>query len=344
MGSKRKSSAMRIGGFGLALLLTTASATSAAQTPAQKAAAQAMFDQAKELMKAGDYTTACKRFEESQRLDAAMGTQYRLAECYEKSGRLASAWSMYLEVADAARAAKSTERETFARDRATALKPKIASIFITVPPAVAALPGLHVERDGSPLGAGQWNAAVPVDGGEHVLKATAPGKVPWESKITVSEPSKTVNVTIPSLVDSPKESIADALPPEPEKRSVVPAVVLGGVAVIAAAVGGALLGVSGGKASDANTQAANLKGARCVAPPGTNTNAACTTLVDTAKSAGTLHNAGIGVFVGAGIAGVAAVTYLLLPSRATKKASNTGVRATPLVSPDGAALLVSGSF
>jgi hypothetical protein len=124
----------------------------------------------------------------------------------------------------------------------------------------------------------------------------------------------------------------------------VPAIVLGGVAVIAAGVGGALLGVAGGKASDARDQATALKGVRCTPPPGTNTNAGCTTLVDTANSADSLHNAGIGLFIGAGVAGVAAVTYLLLPPRAAKKASSTGVRATPLVGPDGAALMVSGSF
>ena len=341
---KRESGASWIGGLATALFVMVVPSVAAAQTPAQKAAAQAMFDQAKDLMKAGDYATACKRLEESQRLDAGMGTQYRLAECYEKSGRLASAWSLYLEVAETARVAMLSDRETFARDRATALKPRIASITVTVPPSMAALAGVRVERDGVSMGPGQWNAPVPVDEGEHIFKVAAPGKLPWTIKVVISGTAKTLDVTIPPLADAPKDSIPAANTAEQQKRGLVPVVVLGGAAVAAAAVGGALLGISGGKASEARDQAAVLKGTRCVAPPGASTSAACTTLVDTARSADSLHNAGVGLLIGAGVVGVGAITYLLLPASGAKKASSARVRATPLVSSDGVALLVSGSF
>jgi hypothetical protein len=133
-------------------------------------------------------------------------------------------------------------------------------------------------------------------------------------------------------------------PPPP--RSKKPAIVMGAVAVVAAGVGGALLGISGGKASDARDQAMDLSklGTRCVAPPGTNKDPACTTLVDTITSSDTLHNAGIGLFIGAGVAGAAAVVYLLLPPPAVKKAPVHGLRATPIVGSGQAGFLLSGAF
>ncbi len=328
-----------------ALLLTVGSAsTAAAQTPAQKAAAQAMFDQAKDLMKAGDFATACKRLEESQRLDAGMGTQFRLAECYEKSGRLASAWSMYLEVADAARSAGQADRETFARGRASALKPKIASLTIVVSPAVASLSGLHVERDGVAVGPGQWNAPVPVDAGEHLFKATAAGKTPWESKVVVAGSSTTINVTIPSLGDGPKDSTSDLHAPEPPKRSLVPAFVLGGAAVAALGAGGALLGVGAGKKGEAGTLHDQILGDKNACAPGFGNfdTARCPTLKSKLDSAYLLQNIGGVTMAVGGAAAIAAVTYLLLPTSRNKEASPVTV--APVAGREQSGFVVSGSF
>jgi hypothetical protein len=328
--------------------VTVCSSPALAQQSAEKAAlAQALFDEGRRLMDVGQPAAACPKFATSQKLDPGMGTKFRLAECFEKIGKTASAWALFLEIGDEARGAKRPEREEIARKRAADLAPKLARMTVLVASDSGSLAGLEIRRDGTVLDRAIWGVAAPVDPGEHVLTATAPGKLAWESKSVVAQPSKMVEVTIPRLEDQPKAPVATASSlesPTMESRSLVPAVVLGGIAVAAAGVGGAMLGLSGGKASDANDQATNLKGAHCVAPPGTNTNAACATLVDTASSAGNLHNAGVGLFIGAGVAGLAAVTYLLLPSKAVKKPSSKGVRATPMVGPDGAALLVSGSF
>jgi hypothetical protein len=61
-----------------------------------RAAAEALFNQGRDLMTAGKFTEACPKFEASQQLDPGLGTMLNLAECYEKTGRSSgggqSAW------------------------------------------------------------------------------------------------------------------------------------------------------------------------------------------------------------------------------------------------------------
>src|SRR5262245_6044422 len=109
--------ANRLGRVGISALAAgiwiSAPATLRAQS-SDSAAAQALFDEAKALMAAGKAQEACPKFEESQRLDPGSGTLTNLAKCYEDTGRIAAAWSMYLEAASAARAAGNAERENVA--------------------------------------------------------------------------------------------------------------------------------------------------------------------------------------------------------------------------------------
>src|SRR4029079_14056302 len=104
--------------------------------------AQTLFLDGMKLMGKKQYAEACEKLAKSQTLDPGMGTQFRLAECYEKLGRLASARDQYNSVADAAKAAGKPDREALSRRRAASLEARVAKLTIVIPPTVASLAGL----------------------------------------------------------------------------------------------------------------------------------------------------------------------------------------------------------
>jgi hypothetical protein len=195
-------------GMGKALLGVTAcalalsAAGASAQGDEQRAAAQALFDEARRLMAAGKHEQACPKLEESQRLDPGVGTQFTLAVCYETIGRTASAWSLFLEVAAAANRGAERAREQVARARAAALEPKLPRLRIIVP-AQARADGLRVERGSVQVGPAQWGVPLPTDPGTYTITASAPGKKPWRMSVTVERDPETTTVTLAKLADAP---------------------------------------------------------------------------------------------------------------------------------------------
>jgi hypothetical protein len=157
-------------------------------------------------MKSGNYELACAKLEESLRLDHGIGTEFNLADCNEKRGRLATAWSGFLSVAAAARAQNQEQRENVASTRAAALERRLPKLVIDVPGAAPS--GLEVKRDGIVVGSESWGSAVPVDPGTHRVTAAAQHKETWEGVVSATEGS-VVRITVPAdltdvAVASPK--------------------------------------------------------------------------------------------------------------------------------------------
>jgi serine/threonine-protein kinase len=162
------------------------------------AAAQALFDHAKQLKAQGRYSEACLQLQESQRLDPGVGTQFHLADCWQRLGRTASAWALFREVESEAQALGQIGRERVAHDRATALEPWLSRLVL-LPQDHAQSPGVEVRRDGIEVGRGQWEIPVPVDPGPHSVSMNAPNKRPWERTVEVPSNGKIVTVILPSL-------------------------------------------------------------------------------------------------------------------------------------------------
>lgn len=183
----------------------------AADARAQSAEAQARFDDGVRLMKAGKTEEACAAFETSNRLEPRAGTLLRLGECRERNRQLASAWSAYQ---DALTKATDPKKKTFAQSRIKVLEPKLSHLTITVKSRVA---GLEIKRDGNPVDSGLWNVAVPIDGGEYAITASASGHIAWSGSATVPVEGGQVSVEVPALAEAPAPP-----PPPPPKAEPAP--------------------------------------------------------------------------------------------------------------------------
>jgi serine/threonine-protein kinase len=189
--------------------------TAHAQTAENKAAAEALFDEGRALMDKGDIAGACRKFEESDRLDPAPGTLLNLASCYERLGKVASAWATYRSAAPMARERGQAEREKFARQRAAELEPRLPRLRVTVPEQ-SRVEGLTIVRDGKDLAASLWGQALPVDPGTVEVTASARGREPWSGRAELKE-GKTDELVVPLLKSLPPgaEPTAAPAPPAP---------------------------------------------------------------------------------------------------------------------------------
>jgi hypothetical protein len=299
------------------------------------AAAQALFDQAKKAMAAHRYADACPKLEESERLQEAVGTLLNLADCYEHEGKLASAWSKYIEVASKARAAGQGARARIARDRAAALAPKLSNLVVDVPPANRA-DGLEIRRDGTVVGQAEWGEALPADAGTHAMEATAPGRQPWSQTVLVADGATTARVTVPELERTPVEpmqvptaaTVPESPPPVPATAPAaepahtnglrIAAIVVGGVGIVGVGVGSAFGLMSLGKHNDAS----NL----CPAPGPCRDSAGVTAW----RSANDFGNVSTIAFIagGVGLAG-GTVLWLLAPKNGAPRETTAGLVVGP---------------
>lgn len=319
------------------------------------ATARALFAEGRKLMGEKKYEDACPKFEESLRLDHGMGTQFNLAFCWEQLGRTASAWATFLDVAAAARAAGQSERETAARDRASALEPKLSRLTVRVP---APVDSLEVTRDDVAVGRAAWGSAVPVDPGTHTLRASAPGKQPWQQQVSVAGGSR-VSVDVPKLEDAPVAVAAAATLSEPVRSrsgeqprdmeaardegvngTRVAAWVIGGVGVVGLGVG-TFFALK--FQSERDKYDGMCLGDTCPAPPAGQAETPERLAFFAQKDKAT--NARTAAFVSFGVAGAALATSTILFITSGQNSDRGDIGVAPLMGSDegwGAAL--SGSF
>ena len=163
--------------------------------PADVAAAQVLFDEGRDLATRGDYAQACMKFEASLRLEPALGTRLNLADCYEASGKLASAWAMFKAAADVAQIQRD-KREALAAARAAKLEPRLPRLVVRTEGTPT--PGMTIVRSGSAIEPAMLGSATFVDPGRLVITASAPGFKP--QAVTVdAKAGETAEVVIRAL-------------------------------------------------------------------------------------------------------------------------------------------------
>jgi hypothetical protein len=183
-------------------------------------AARTLVQEARALMRERNYSDACKKLEESVRLQAGIGeasiiTQFDLADCNERIGKLATAWRGFQAVASQSKGADQSDRAKAAKKRARALESRLPKLVIAVPSAGQ---GLEVSRDGVALDSAGWGAVLLVDPGTHRVTATAPGKKPWLTMVQARE-GATTRVQVPRDLPATIDAVATSAAPSPAAPS-----------------------------------------------------------------------------------------------------------------------------
>lgn len=299
-------------------------------TPAEKAAAEALFDRGLAALREGRLDEACARLEQSNAIERGIGTMLYLAECYEKSGRTASAWALFREAASEAQAAGQLERASAGQKRADRLESVLARLTLDVSEP-RRVPGLEITRNGINVPQGAWGVPLPVDPGEQRIKASAPSYGPFEQTLQVAAGPSLTRFELPQLmpkvaaIETPETRAtlstptpnAGSLPPVPlpAKKRGLSTLQIVGIAVGSAGV--VLLAVGSGygiKALQKNDDAKELgcRGKTCPTDRGTD-------LTDQALKASKIANAGM--FGGAALVAGGLLTYLLAPKDSETKLS-----------------------
>lgn len=158
---------------------------------ANPAAAEALFDQGRAALSQGDFDTACGRFRESDRLDPALGTRFNLADCEEKRGHLATAWSLFRGVV--AQLAEGDDRLPVAQKRLAALEPRVPRLTMVLAPRAPRT--TRVKEGDTEYAEGSFGVALPIDPGPHHLLVSAPGYHPRRIDVAL-EPGETAEVSV----------------------------------------------------------------------------------------------------------------------------------------------------
>lgn len=157
--------------------------------------AERLYLEAKTLSSASRYTEACPLFEESQRLEPAIGTQYNLADCYEHVGRPAAALALFREVARVAKLTGKADRHRQASEHANDLEAVVPRLRVEVAPPAPR--DLVVKVDDIDATASARDAGVPVDIGPHRVVVVAPGYVTIDRTVEVTAGKNAL--TVPAL-------------------------------------------------------------------------------------------------------------------------------------------------
>jgi hypothetical protein len=163
----------------------------AAPAFADKAAADAAFEEAKRLATAGNLAEACPKFEVSYNEDPQVGSLLNLADCHERLGKLATARAEFHTAIELAHQRKDA-RESYARDRASKLDPRVAHFVMH---RRAGIDGLHVKLDERDVTA-MVDVDVPIDAGHHVI-ATTSATGTWTSGLDIESDGVHRELTVP---------------------------------------------------------------------------------------------------------------------------------------------------
>lgn len=222
--------------LGCSVALALAPRSAAGQTASS--IAEGLFNDGQTLYEAERYDEACPKFQESDRIEPAVGTKLNLAACEEARGRTATAWALYRVVVE--QLPIDDRRRAFAIERREAVAPLVSHLTIRL--AETAPLETTVEFGDSVLTSASLDTALPIDPGHFVVRARAPGRAETTFEVD-AKPGASVELVVapgaalPAVPQPPAASgpAPAATPPEDTgpQRTVTP------MRIVALSVGGA---------------------------------------------------------------------------------------------------------
>ena len=289
------------------------SLVTAFSTRARADSADDLFVKGQELLATGRAVEACRKFEESSKIEPAIGVRFHLAQCHERIGRAASAWKGYLEVAKDAHARGQGAREKLARERAAALEPKVLRLVLDVRDDQTK--GLTITRNGVAVPRAEWGVPTPFDPGTLAIEVSAPGRRSWRTSLEVNDVKREWIAVVPRLEEIESEmrpahaSTVASSDTRISTRTTIALVLTGagGVAIGA----GTLFGVIALRQNASSTS--HCTGNLC--------DAEGVSLRDSAVSSG--HISTVGFAAGVGLVGAGVGYYFLAPRTTEARAATS---------------------
>jgi tetratricopeptide (TPR) repeat protein len=198
--------------FVLVFVIALAAPPAAAQGDA---AAAKLFEEGRALAEQGKYEEACERFAKSFELERAAGTMLNLGDCAERQGQPARAWQLYDAAAREYEQAGKAKAATFARGRADALAPRLATVVVRLAEPRAA--GLTVRIGGRTVPP-VAEIVERLDAGAIAVEVGAPGREPFATTVNAAVGGEAV-VEVPALHAMGGGVVVAPPPPERPART-----------------------------------------------------------------------------------------------------------------------------
>ena len=272
-----------------AFLLSSKSAVAQTAQSSRNAQSEGLVQQGQALLENGDVAGACAKFEAAETLEISPVTLFRLGDCYQRSGRTASAWHAFLEAQALAQGGKKYDLAQRAAERVSAIEPKLSRLVFVVP-MTSRVPGLTVRLGANTVPPAAWGTPIPVDAGVQRVSASAQGYRAWSVDIDMGgREGQRYSVDVPTLSpDSNQQSRGD------RGRALRTAGVVTGSVGLAGLGAGAVFSVLSRNGNDASTCSKGT--AQCAQTPANKTSLSDAATVSFALG-GALLATGVTLFV-----------------------------------------------
>jgi hypothetical protein len=315
-----------------------------AQNSEDKAAARATAQAGLQAMDEKRWSDAVDLLSRAESLMHAPTILLNLARSYAQLGKLVQAQEAYNQVAHETLAANASQpfvrAQADAQSELAALQPRVPMLTIKI----ASSPSLAVTMDGEQVRSAILGLPMPVNPGDHTLRATADGMAPGETKVSLKEGERqSASLTLvplpPSAAGATPASAATPAAPEgsPAPKAGLSTMQIAGIGAGAVGVVGlALGGVFGAMAFSAKSQ----QQSDCAGPGNCTNRAGALSEHDSVNSDATLSTV---AFVAGGVLVAGGVTLFFM-GRSTEEKKPVALTVVPGFGPGAAFASLRGEF